>query len=182
MVFQERLDYFTELWGKGKRENKTAQHLDNVKDTWEEWSMEVLIVSCRVGGVSVVCCWQRQRNSTRKESWQSRVSAWLCWWWASCVWSPTVKPSKFLYVCCFMLPKKRDVFSPEPKIKRLNGGLSNRKQRRQMHNHMRQNMYLEHPNRNLANGPNHPGPGPEEIPMVDVRWWKNSLQSFTINP
>uniref|UniRef100_A0A3Q3BSP8 Neuregulin 2a n=1 Tax=Kryptolebias marmoratus TaxID=37003 RepID=A0A3Q3BSP8_KRYMA len=42
-----------------------------------------------------------------------------------------------------------------------------KKQRRQMHNHMRQNMYLEHPNRNLANGPNHPGPGPEEIPMVD---------------
>ncbi|XP_037543937.1 pro-neuregulin-2, membrane-bound isoform, partial [Nematolebias whitei] len=42
-----------------------------------------------------------------------------------------------------------------------------KKQRRQMHNHMRHNMYLEHPNRNLANGPNHPGPGPEEIPMVD---------------
>uniref|UniRef100_A0A8C6PLU9 Neuregulin 2a n=1 Tax=Nothobranchius furzeri TaxID=105023 RepID=A0A8C6PLU9_NOTFU len=42
-----------------------------------------------------------------------------------------------------------------------------KKQRRQMHNHMRQNMCPEHPNRNLANGPNHPGPGPEEIPMVD---------------
>ncbi len=39
-----------------------------------------------------------------------------------------------------------------------------------MHNHLRQNMCPEHPNRNLANGPNHPGPGPgpEEIPMVDV--------------
>ncbi|XP_065143219.1 neuregulin 2a isoform X5 [Paramisgurnus dabryanus] len=42
-----------------------------------------------------------------------------------------------------------------------------RKQRKKMHNHMRQNMYVDHPNRNLANGPNHPGPGPEEIPMVD---------------
>ncbi len=29
-------------------------------------------------------------------------------------------------------------------------------------------MCAEHPNRMLANGPNHPGPGPEEIPMVDV--------------
>lgn len=29
-------------------------------------------------------------------------------------------------------------------------------------------MCLDHPNRSLANGPNHPGPGPEEIPMVDV--------------
>lgn len=37
-----------------------------------------------------------------------------------------------------------------------------------MHNHLRQNMCPEHPNRNLANGPNHPGPGPEDIPMVDV--------------
>lgn len=37
-----------------------------------------------------------------------------------------------------------------------------------MHNHLRQNMCAEHPNRNLANGPNHPGPGPEEIPMPDV--------------
>ncbi|XP_057217248.1 neuregulin 2a isoform X3 [Triplophysa rosa] len=42
-----------------------------------------------------------------------------------------------------------------------------RKQRKKMHNHVRQNMYVDHPNRNLANGPNHPGPGPEEIPMVD---------------
>ncbi|RVE63802.1 hypothetical protein OJAV_G00140030 [Oryzias javanicus] len=42
-----------------------------------------------------------------------------------------------------------------------------KKQRRNMHNHLRQNMCPEHPNRNLANGPNHPGPGPEEIPMVD---------------
>lgn len=43
-----------------------------------------------------------------------------------------------------------------------------RKQRKKMHNHLRQNMCLDHPNRSLANGPNHPGPGPEEIPMVDV--------------
>ncbi|CAL8303315.1 unnamed protein product [Gadus morhua 'NCC'] len=42
-----------------------------------------------------------------------------------------------------------------------------KKQRRMMHNHLRQNMCPEHPNRNLANGPNHPGPGPEELPMVD---------------
>ncbi|XP_028838253.1 neuregulin 2a isoform X2 [Denticeps clupeoides] len=45
--------------------------------------------------------------------------------------------------------------------------LSLRKQRKKMHNHLRQNMCVDHPNRNLANGPNHPGPGPEEIPMVD---------------
>ncbi|XP_046899189.1 neuregulin 2a [Hypomesus transpacificus] len=42
-----------------------------------------------------------------------------------------------------------------------------KKQRRKMHNHLRQNMCADHPNRNLANGPNHPGPGPEDIPMVD---------------
>uniref|UniRef100_A0A3Q2UYM2 Neuregulin 2a n=1 Tax=Haplochromis burtoni TaxID=8153 RepID=A0A3Q2UYM2_HAPBU len=42
-----------------------------------------------------------------------------------------------------------------------------KKQRNRMHNHLRQNMCPEHPNRNLANGPNHPGPGPEDIPMVD---------------
>uniref|UniRef100_A0A6Q2YAW1 Neuregulin 2a n=1 Tax=Esox lucius TaxID=8010 RepID=A0A6Q2YAW1_ESOLU len=42
-----------------------------------------------------------------------------------------------------------------------------KKQRKKMHNHLRQNMCADHPNRNLANGPNHPGPGPEEIPMVD---------------
>ncbi|XP_062867690.1 neuregulin 2a isoform X2 [Trichomycterus rosablanca] len=42
-----------------------------------------------------------------------------------------------------------------------------KKQRKKMHNHVRQNMCLDHPNRSLANGPNHPGPGPEEIPMVD---------------
>ncbi|XP_043925400.1 pro-neuregulin-2, membrane-bound isoform isoform X2 [Protopterus annectens] len=42
-----------------------------------------------------------------------------------------------------------------------------KKQRERMHSHMRQNMCVDHPNRNLANGPNHPGPGPEEIPMVD---------------
>ncbi|KAJ8246805.1 hypothetical protein GJAV_G00255580 [Gymnothorax javanicus] len=42
-----------------------------------------------------------------------------------------------------------------------------KKQRKKMHGHLRQNMCAENPNRNLANGPNHPGPGPEEIPMVD---------------
>ncbi|MGH0116798.1 UNVERIFIED_CONTAM: hypothetical protein FKN15_051524 [Acipenser sinensis] len=42
-----------------------------------------------------------------------------------------------------------------------------KKQRKKMHNHLRQNMCADHQNRNLANGPNHPGPGPEEIPMVD---------------
>ncbi|TSK28119.1 Pro-neuregulin-2, membrane-bound isoform [Bagarius yarrelli] len=44
-----------------------------------------------------------------------------------------------------------------------------KKQRKKMQNHLHQNMYVEHPNRMLANGPNHPGPGPgpEEIPMVD---------------
>ncbi|XP_035263566.1 pro-neuregulin-2, membrane-bound isoform-like isoform X6 [Anguilla anguilla] len=42
-----------------------------------------------------------------------------------------------------------------------------KKQRKKMHSHLRQNMCAENPNRNLANGPNHPGPGPEEIPMVD---------------
>ncbi|XP_072562591.1 neuregulin 2a isoform X2 [Paramormyrops kingsleyae] len=42
-----------------------------------------------------------------------------------------------------------------------------KRQRKKMHNHVRQNMCADHPNRNLANGPNHPGPGPEEIPMVD---------------
>uniref|UniRef100_A0A4W4H1L1 Uncharacterized protein n=1 Tax=Electrophorus electricus TaxID=8005 RepID=A0A4W4H1L1_ELEEL len=42
-----------------------------------------------------------------------------------------------------------------------------KKQRKKMHGHLRQNMCMDHPNRSLANGPNHPGPGPEEIPMVD---------------
>ncbi|XP_066572474.1 pro-neuregulin-2, membrane-bound isoform isoform X2 [Amia ocellicauda] len=42
-----------------------------------------------------------------------------------------------------------------------------KKQRKKMHNHLRQNMCPDHQNRNLANGPNHPGPGPEEIPMVN---------------
>lgn len=36
------------------------------------------------------------------------------------------------------------------------------------HLHQNQNQCVEQPNRMLANGPNHPGPGPEEIPMVDV--------------
>ncbi|XP_029625874.1 neuregulin 2a [Salmo trutta] len=40
-----------------------------------------------------------------------------------------------------------------------------KRQRKKMHNHLQQNMCADHPNRNLANGPNHPGPGPEEIPM-----------------
>ncbi|XP_076877453.1 neuregulin 2b isoform X2 [Brachyhypopomus gauderio] len=44
-----------------------------------------------------------------------------------------------------------------------------KKQRKKMQNHLHQNMCVEHSNRMLANGPNHPGPGPgpEEIPMVD---------------
>ncbi|XP_051505239.1 neuregulin 2b [Myxocyprinus asiaticus] len=42
-----------------------------------------------------------------------------------------------------------------------------KKQRKKMHNHLHQNMCAEHPNRMLANGPNHPGLGPEEIPMVE---------------
>ncbi|XP_030638262.1 neuregulin 2a [Chanos chanos] len=42
-----------------------------------------------------------------------------------------------------------------------------KKQRKKMHNHLRQNMCVDHPNRNLANGPNHPGPGPEDIAMAD---------------
>ncbi|XP_064829393.1 neuregulin 2b isoform X1 [Oncorhynchus masou masou] len=46
-----------------------------------------------------------------------------------------------------------------------------KKQRKKMHGHLNQNINqnqcVEQPNRMLANGPNHPGPGPEEIPMVD---------------
>ncbi|TDH07978.1 hypothetical protein EPR50_G00111740 [Perca flavescens] len=44
-----------------------------------------------------------------------------------------------------------------------------KKQRQKMHSHLHQNQNqcVEQPNRMLANGPNHPGPGPEEIPMVD---------------
>ncbi|XP_029021591.1 neuregulin 2b isoform X3 [Betta splendens] len=44
-----------------------------------------------------------------------------------------------------------------------------KKQRKKMQNHLHQNQNqcVEQPNRMLANGPNHPGPGPEEIPMVD---------------
>ncbi|KAL0973892.1 hypothetical protein UPYG_G00212490 [Umbra pygmaea] len=46
-----------------------------------------------------------------------------------------------------------------------------KKQRKKMHGHLNQNVNqnqcVEQPNRMLANGPNHPGPGPEEIPMVD---------------
>lgn len=38
----------------------------------------------------------------------------------------------------------------------------------QNHLHQNQNQCVEQPNRMLANGPNHSGPGPEEIPMVDV--------------
>lgn len=36
------------------------------------------------------------------------------------------------------------------------------------HLHQNQNQCVEQPNRVLANGPNHPGPSPEEIPMDDV--------------
>ncbi|XP_042320313.1 pro-neuregulin-2, membrane-bound isoform [Sceloporus undulatus] len=42
-----------------------------------------------------------------------------------------------------------------------------KKQRNQMHNHMRQNMCAAHQNRNLANGPSHPRLDPEEIQMAD---------------
>ncbi|XP_051944984.1 pro-neuregulin-2, membrane-bound isoform-like [Xyrauchen texanus] len=42
-----------------------------------------------------------------------------------------------------------------------------KKQRKKMHNHLHQNMCSEHSNRMLANGPNHPGPVSEEIPMVE---------------
>ncbi|XP_020562433.1 pro-neuregulin-2, membrane-bound isoform isoform X1 [Oryzias latipes] len=43
------------------------------------------------------------------------------------------------------------------------------KKQRQIQNHLHQNQNqcVEQPNRMLANGPNHPGPGHEEIPMVD---------------
>ena len=43
-----------------------------------------------------------------------------------------------------------------------------RKQRKQMHNHLRQNMCPAHQNRSLANGPSHPRLDPEEIQMADV--------------
>ncbi|XP_060110088.1 pro-neuregulin-2, membrane-bound isoform isoform X2 [Heteronotia binoei] len=42
-----------------------------------------------------------------------------------------------------------------------------KKQRNQMHNHLRQNMCPAHQNRNLANGPSHPRLDPEEIQMAD---------------
>ncbi|XP_067852414.1 pro-neuregulin-2, membrane-bound isoform-like isoform X1 [Heptranchias perlo] len=42
-----------------------------------------------------------------------------------------------------------------------------KKQRKKMHSHLRQNLCADHQNRNLANGPNHPGPLPEDIQMVD---------------
>uniref|UniRef100_K7G847 Neuregulin 2 n=1 Tax=Pelodiscus sinensis TaxID=13735 RepID=K7G847_PELSI len=42
-----------------------------------------------------------------------------------------------------------------------------KKQRKQMHSHLRQNMCPAHPNRSLANGPSHPQLDPEEIQMVD---------------
>ncbi|XP_038187027.1 pro-neuregulin-2, membrane-bound isoform isoform X3 [Arvicola amphibius] len=42
-----------------------------------------------------------------------------------------------------------------------------KKQRRQMHNHLRQNMCPAHQNRSLANGPSHPRLDPEEIQMAD---------------
>lgn len=43
-----------------------------------------------------------------------------------------------------------------------------RKQRKQVHNHLRQNMCPAHQNRSLANGPSHPRLDPEEIQMADV--------------
>ncbi|XP_061644068.1 neuregulin 2b isoform X4 [Phyllopteryx taeniolatus] len=44
-----------------------------------------------------------------------------------------------------------------------------KKHRKKMkhHLHQNQNQCVEQPNRMLPNGPNHPGPGSEEIPMVD---------------
>uniref|UniRef100_A0A665X2W3 Neuregulin 2b n=1 Tax=Echeneis naucrates TaxID=173247 RepID=A0A665X2W3_ECHNA len=47
--------------------------------------------------------------------------------------------------------------------------LSSRKQRKKMQNHLHQNQNqcVDQPTRILSNGPNHPGPGHEEIPMVD---------------
>uniref|UniRef100_A0A673BXF9 Neuregulin 2b n=1 Tax=Sphaeramia orbicularis TaxID=375764 RepID=A0A673BXF9_9TELE len=42
-----------------------------------------------------------------------------------------------------------------------------RRKKMQSHLHQNQNPCVEQPNRMLANGPNHPGPGPEEIPMAD---------------
>ncbi|KAG9340137.1 hypothetical protein JZ751_021856 [Albula glossodonta] len=42
-----------------------------------------------------------------------------------------------------------------------------KKQRKKMHSHLRQNMCADHPTQTLINGPSHPRPGPEEIPMVD---------------
>uniref|UniRef100_G3TSK2 Pro-neuregulin-2, membrane-bound isoform n=1 Tax=Loxodonta africana TaxID=9785 RepID=G3TSK2_LOXAF len=42
-----------------------------------------------------------------------------------------------------------------------------KKQRKQMHNHVRQNMCPAHQNRSLANGPSHPRLDPEEIQMAD---------------
>ncbi|XP_053104911.1 pro-neuregulin-2, membrane-bound isoform isoform X1 [Hemicordylus capensis] len=42
-----------------------------------------------------------------------------------------------------------------------------KKQRNQMHSHLRQNMCPAHQNRNLANGPSHPRLDPEEIQMAD---------------
>ncbi|NWU95618.1 NRG2 protein, partial [Upupa epops] len=42
-----------------------------------------------------------------------------------------------------------------------------KKQRKQMHNHLRQNMCPAHQNRSLANGPSHPRLDPEEMQMAD---------------
>ncbi|KAM6148679.1 pro-neuregulin-2, membrane-bound isoform 2-T2 [Erethizon dorsatum] len=42
-----------------------------------------------------------------------------------------------------------------------------KKQRKQMHNHLQQNMCPAHQNRSLANGPSHPRLDPEEIQMAD---------------
>ncbi|MED6277764.1 hypothetical protein CHARACLAT_016792 [Characodon lateralis] len=58
-----------------------------------------------------------------------------------------------------------------------------KKQRKQMqsHLHQNQNQCVEQPNRMLANGPNHPGPGPEEIPMVDVSPHSGNTQQVEHN-
>uniref|UniRef100_A0A3Q2PN08 Neuregulin 2b n=1 Tax=Fundulus heteroclitus TaxID=8078 RepID=A0A3Q2PN08_FUNHE len=58
-----------------------------------------------------------------------------------------------------------------------------KKRRNQMQNHLHQNQnqFVEQPNRMLANGPNHPGPGPEEIPMVDVSPHSSNTQRVENN-
>ncbi|OXB60319.1 hypothetical protein ASZ78_007918 [Callipepla squamata] len=57
-----------------------------------------------------------------------------------------------------------------------------KKQRKQMHNHLRQNMCHAHQNRSLANGPSHPRLDPEEIQMADkaLAWIPCSLSLWAL--